>query len=177
MKKEISLNKANRLINHGPVLLISTLYNKKPNIFTVAWNMPVSHSPMTIAIACGERNLSTEAIKKTKEFIINIPDENIKEAVIRCGKTSGRNTDKFKNFNFTKLESHKLSVYGIGECIGHLECRVNNEIKHSDHIIFISDVLYACVDDNKWNFEENIWITEKTRTLHHLGGDHFAVSK
>lgn len=177
MKKEVPIGKANRLINHGPVVLISLLYNEKPNIFTVAWNMPISHSPMSLAIACGNSNYSTEGIKESCEFVINIPDLSLKEKVIQCGKSSGRDKDKFSEFNLTPLDSQKIKAFGIQECIGHMECIVSKTIEHTDHTIFLAKVVCAVVDEDKWNFQENIWQIDKAEILHHLGGPNFGITK
>jgi len=177
MKKEISVNKANRLINDGPVALVSLLYKHKPNIFTVAWNMPVSSQPLCVAIACGFKNYSTTGIKESCEFVINIPDQKLKEEVIGCGSVSGRDTDKFQKFNLNTLPSKTVHAPGIKECIGHLECIVSKSVDHIDHTIFIAKVVSAQVDEDKWDFENNVWIPERSLSLHHLGGKFFSVTQ
>ncbi len=176
MKKDISISKANRLINHGPVVLVSTLYKGRANIFTVAWNMPVSHSPLCIAIASGNSNFSTKIINETGEFVINVPDISLKEKVIGCGSVSGENVEKFKRFELTPLKSKKINAPGIKECIGHLECKLEKSVNFYDHTIFIAKVVAAYADEEKWDFKENVWKAEKAQILHHLGGPYFVVT-
>lgn len=173
MKKEISVNKANRLINNGPLVLVSTQYNGKTNIFTVAWNMPVTHTPVSVAISSGYPNYSTRIIEETGEFVINIPDKFIKDKVINCGKVHGNEIDKFKEFNLTPSQSRLIKTPGVEECIGHLECRVEQVINLSDHKLFIAKVLFASVEESKWNFQENVWNLTEANLLHHLGGPYF----
>ncbi len=177
MKKEIQIQKANRLINHGPVVLVSLLANEKPNILSVAWNMPVSHKPMCIAIASGHSNYSTNCIKETGEFVINVPDKDLKKQVIECGTTSGKDIDKFQEFILTQFPSTNIKAPGVEECIGHIECKVDKAYEYGDHYIFIAKVVYACVDKDKWDFENDIWLPDKANTLHHLGGSFFSVTR
>ncbi|HEC92468.1 MAG TPA: flavin reductase family protein [Candidatus Atribacteria bacterium] len=176
-KKDIPLNNANRLINAGAVVLVSTLYKDRPNVFTVAWNMPVSHSPICVAIASGKSNYSTKIIEETKEFVINIPDASMKEEVINCGSVSGENVEKFKRFELTPLKSKKIKAPGIKECIGHLECTLEKFVDIYDHIVFIAKVVAAYVDEDKWDFDDNVWIPEKAEVIQHLGGKYFAKIK
>lgn len=173
-KKDIPLNNANRLINAGAVVLVSTLYKERANVFTVAWNMPVSHSPMCVAIASGKSNFSTKIIVETKEFVINIPDISFKDKVINCGSVSGENVEKFKRFELTPLKSRKIKAPGIKECIGHLECKLEKSVNIYDHIVFIARVVAVYVDADKWDFDENVWIPEKAKVIQHLGSRYFA---
>ncbi|MBN1899420.1 MAG: flavin reductase family protein [Spirochaetes bacterium] len=175
MKKEIPLDKANRIINNGPVVMVSTVYKKKPNIFSVAWSMPVSHSPSCVAISSGLSNFSTRIIKETKEFVINVPDVSLKEKVIGCGSVPGDNVDKFKRFELTPVKSKKVKAPAIQECIGHLECRVHRSLAIFDHIVFVGRVMAAYVDRDKWDFNGNIWRLERCQILHHMGGEFFST--
>jgi len=58
----------------------------------------------------------------------------------------------------------------ISECIGHIECRVQNVYPAGDHSIFIGEVLAASIEaglfDGCWKTDE-----PKAKTLHHLGGN------
>jgi len=42
---ELPVERANRLINHGPIVLVTSKYREKANIMTAAWCMPASHKP------------------------------------------------------------------------------------------------------------------------------------
>ncbi len=176
-KKEIALSRANRIVNHGPVVLV-TCKGTKANIFTVAWVTPVSHEPPLVGISSDKENYSTEIIKTTGYFTINVPDINLKEAVIKCGTLTGKTCDKFKEAGITPLPGKKIDVPAIEECIGHIECKVINSIEAGDHIFFIGEAVSVYVDPDKFDFKNNVWIPQKACIIHHFGGNIFGyISK
>lgn len=72
MKREISLDKANRLLNIGGVVLITAKFGDRDNVTPVAWNVPVSKEPALVAVAIAPERFIYELIEKSKEFAINI---------------------------------------------------------------------------------------------------------
>ncbi|MCK4603672.1 MAG: flavin reductase, partial [Deltaproteobacteria bacterium] len=50
---ELPVERANRLINHGPTVLVTSKYQEKANIMTAAWCMPTSHNPPMVAVSIG----------------------------------------------------------------------------------------------------------------------------
>jgi len=73
MKREISLDKANRLLNIGGVVLITAKFGDRDNVTPVAWNVPVSKEPALVAVAIAPERFIYELIEKSKEFAINLP--------------------------------------------------------------------------------------------------------
>ncbi len=174
-KRRIDLVRANRLINVGPVILITSKLDDNRNIFTAAWNMAVSHKPPIMAIASQKSNFSSELIIKSKFFIINIPHKDLKEKIIYCGKTSGRDVDKFDKCSFTPVKSNTNNVPIIRECIGHIECSLLNTFEVGDHYLFVGEVVSAYADEDKFDFENNVWILEKANLIQHVGGSYFST--
>ncbi len=174
MKKEVSLIRANRLINSGGVVLVTSGYEKKKNIITLAWDMPLSHKPPLCAVSIATRHYSTELIKKSGEFAINVPSLELLDKVIFCGTHSGRDVDKFKEAQLIAERANKLkNTPLISECIGHLECVVEEEKEAGDHILFIGEVVYASAEEK---FFTEFWDVNKTKLIYHLGGKVFTSS-
>lgn len=121
---------------------------EKSNIITVSFCMPVSKEPPLIAIAIGKDSYSYELIKKTNDFIINIPKDDLKGEIYYCGFNSGYNGDKFKETYLTKIPSRKLKVPIIDECIAHIECVVTQEIITGDKVLFIGKAVDAYADQD-----------------------------
>jgi len=174
MKKSVPVSSANRLINHGPVILVTSQYEGARNIVTLAWNTPVSHSPMLVAIAVAKKHYSTELITKSGEFVINVPNVNLLKQVQYCGSVSGRNEDKFKNSGLTPEPANKVKPPLIKECIANLECKVVQTISSGDHSLFIGEVLAASAEEGLF---DGIIDTDdqRAKTLHHLGGDSYTT--
>jgi flavin reductase (DIM6/NTAB) family NADH-FMN oxidoreductase RutF len=176
VKRKIPLSIANRLINPGCVVLVTTSLNGRPNIITIAWQMPVSHVPPLVAISVAHTHYTHEVLHQTGEFVINVPNKDLLQEVLLCGKVSGRDVDKFMESGLTPAQAKKTSPPYIKECIGHLECRVAKTIDAGDHTIFIGEVLHAeCKEDL---FEETWKVRESNaKTLLHLGGRVFAITE
>lgn len=174
MKIEVPLEKANRIINSGQVILVSCAYEKRATIVTLAWNMPLSHKPPLMAISLAKKRFSYELIKKSGEFIVNVPSIELFDEVIYCGTHSGRDVDKFKEMNLTAEKPKVLkSAPLIKECIGHLECCLHDEKEAGDHIVVIGSIVRACAD--KRFFDEK-WDVGKVKLIYHLGDRFFTSS-
>ncbi|MFH1201366.1 MAG: flavin reductase family protein [Candidatus Omnitrophota bacterium] len=174
MKKEIPLSKANRLINSGQVILVSSSYKDKANIITLAWNMPLSHKPALLGISVAKAHLSCELITKSREFVVNIPSVELFKQVIYCGTHSGREVDKFKETGLTPVKANRLiKTPLIGECIGNLECLLGDIKEVGDHNLFIGEAIYAQVENDLFR---EVWNTEKVKLIYHLGASFFTES-
>ena len=79
------------------------------NIIAVSFCMPVSKDPPMIACAIGQKMYSCELIQQTKEFIINVPTQELKRQIYYCGFHSGRDVDKFKETGLTWLCPRELA--------------------------------------------------------------------
>jgi len=170
VKKAVSVKNANRLVNTGCVVLVTSKYENKTNIITLAWQSPLSHNPMLLGIAVANVHLSNELIKKSKEFVINVPNHNLIKQTHACGSVSGRKVDKFKENNLSMKQSNNISTPGIKECIVNIECRVEKTIEIGDHTLFVGRTLCAKVEENLFDFDNACWrILPETELLHHLG--------
>jgi len=174
MKIEVTKDKANRIINSGQVILVSCAYKDKTNIITLAWNMPLSHKPPLLGISVAKTHFSAELIKKSKEFIVNVPSFELLNSVVYCGTHSGRDTDKFKESRLEPEKANRLiKTPLIKECIGHLECYLRDVKEVGDHFLFIGEVIYTCAREDL--FKET-WQPEKVKLIFHLGGKFFTTS-
>lgn len=174
MKIEVAKEKANRLINPGEVILVSSSYKGKDNIITLAWSTPLSHKPALLGVSVAKTHLSAELIRKTGEFIVNIPSIDLLEGVMYCGTHSGRDADKFKETGLTKGKANRLIHTAlITECIGHLECYLRDVKEVSDHFFFIGEVIYACAEEGLF---KEVWLIDKVKLIFHLGGQFFVSS-
>ncbi len=171
MKIEVPRAQANRLINSGNVVMVSSAYQDKHSIITIAWHCPVSFQPPALGIAVGKNRFSAELITRSGEFIVNIPDWNLFDAMVYCGTRSGRDEDKFAGAKLTPKKAVKLlRAPKIRECIGAIECSVIDRIEIGDHIMFLGEVIYAEVEESLW--ADGSWKPE-AELIYHLGGNRF----
>jgi flavin reductase (DIM6/NTAB) family NADH-FMN oxidoreductase RutF len=174
VKKKVPLALAYRLINHGPVVLVSTFYRGRPNVCPISWVTPVDSD--LVAIVISEENYTFTCIEGTGEFVVNVPPRSLLKEVIKCGAVSGAKVRKFDRFNLTPGKSEKLEAPIVEECIGHLECRLlkGEERMARKYNIFLAEVVAASAERSlfttRWDVRKS-----RARTLHHLGGNKFAT--
>ena len=174
MKVEISRERATRFLSSGNLILVSSAYKGKTNIITLAWKTPLSHKPPLVGISIAKSHFSSELIEKSEEFIINIPDLNLLDKVVFCGKVSGRDVDKFKEAKLTALGANRLiKTPLISECIGNLEVILRDIREFGDHKFFVGEIIYAQAEEGLF---DQTWNVDKTRLIYHLGGSFFTSS-
>lgn len=177
MKIEIPLERAHRIVNHGPVVLVtSQAGDDTPNIMTVAWITPVSQAPPMVAVSIGTKSHSHRLILESREFVVNVPPASLVKKVVFCGRVSGRDVDKFQESGLTPVPGAVVKPPLIDECTGHLECRVHQTVEAGDHTLFIGKVVKAWAEEKLF---QDVWQVDGQggEGLHHLGGRSFAVSR
>ena len=109
------------------------------NIIAVSFCMPVSKSPPMLACAIGLGAYSCEIIGQTREFVVNVPPQDLKRQVSYCGFHSGRQVKKFEEAGLTPEPARSVRVPIIKECVAHMECRVEQMIDTGDKRLFVRD--------------------------------------
>jgi len=178
MKKKhpIEIKNSHRIINAGPLALITASHLDSTTITPIAWTMPASSSPKLIAVAFAHKRFSLELLLASGGFCINIADETIIDDIMICGKNSGRNINKFHETDLTAVKCNKIDTSYIDECIAHIECTVYDTYKAGDHTIVIGEVVDSYSDED-FILENGIINLEKYSPLHHLGGSAFTSLK
>lgn len=175
MRKQIPLDISYRLIGPGPLVLVSSLYNKRAALTPIAWNMPVSDDPPIIALEIWEKHFVYKAILQTGDFVVNIPSSDMAEVCKKLGSVSGAKVDKFKEFGLIQERSKKVKSPRLGSAIGLLECKLRRDkTLLKKYNLVLGDVVYAEADTKMFT---DRWNPEKSgpRIMHHLGGKIFSV--
>lgn len=175
-KKEIPISKSTSLINPGCVVLASMKpENHHPtNIITLAWQTPLSINPKLLGISIGFKRYSHDLTEQAGEFVINIPDKRLIQQTHGCGRVSGRDADKYREFNLHEEPSEKIESPGIEECVGIIECKLENQFVTGDHTFFVGKVVHAKADENAWDFQKNCWKQDAANDLlYHLGSNKY----
>ena len=172
-KTNIHFSSAYRLLHPMHTVLVSCVgKTRKPNILPLAWGMPTSHEPAMVAISISPKRHSHRLIEETGEFVINIPAVDIVKETLACGRTSGKNHDKFTETGLTPMLARKVKAPMLKECIAHIECKVHNQFKTGDHTIFVGEIVEATADKGVFTDKYNV---NKAKMLFHLGGNVFAT--
>jgi len=143
------------LLYPRPYLLVSSCFNERTNVTAVEWSMPVSQKPPMIAVALTNNGLSLDLISHSKEFVVAVPTERIREAVELCASTSGKFLDKFSESKLTPLKATKVSAPLILEAAANYECIAISYVNYSmDHTIVFGEVVQSHVPEDKKTGED-----------------------
>jgi flavin reductase (DIM6/NTAB) family NADH-FMN oxidoreductase RutF len=166
VKKSLPLSRVYRLVEPGPVVMVTTARQGRPNIMTMSWHTMIDFEPPIVGCVISNRNYTFDILKATRECVINIPTVELAKQAVGCGNTSGRRTDKFKAFGLTPVAASRVKAPLIDECYANLECRVVDGKLVAKYNFFILEVLKAWIDP--------LW--KHPRTIHHLGMGAFMVA-
>ena len=132
-----------------PVVLVTSVgENGRPNICTLAWVGVLCSDPPKIGISIRPSRYSNELIRKTKEYVVNIPTADIVKETDYCGMVTGKTVDKFKETKLTPMEAKKVKPPLIKECPVNLECRVKDIIGLGAHDLFIGEIVNINADED-----------------------------
>lgn len=173
-KRALELGDATRLLQPGPVALVTSRFRSADNVMTAAWLMPVSLDPPRIAIAVHTGRLTHEYITRSEHFALNIPTADLLVAVHRCGIESGRAGDKFAAAGLTPVDAVELELPLVAECVAHIECGLVGRTSFGDHDLFIGEPLAVSALEeafsDRWRVE-----LDAGQVLHHLRADYYAA--
>jgi len=165
-RRSFPLSEVYRLLEPGPVVLLTTARKERANIMTQSWHMMIDFEPPIVGCIVSNRNFTFNTLKAAKECVINIPTVELAEKVVACGNCSGRKVDKFKAFKLTPADASQVKAPLITECYANLECRVIDMRAAAKYNLFILEVLKAWIDPAR----------KHPRTIHHLGRGAFMVA-
>lgn len=86
--------------------------NGKTNMATLAFWMYASTNPGKVVFSLNKGAYTLELLAKNKEVVIAVPGTSLAGALIACGTSSGRDTDKAEKFSIKmqKLEGTEIEV-------------------------------------------------------------------
>jgi len=117
------------------------------NITTISWVVSICHHPPMLCLGIQRKSFCYELIKKSKEFVVNIPKREILEEVDFCGNVSGRDVNKFEKTKLTKMKAKKVNSPIIKECPINIECKLEKIVPLGDHDLFVGRIVCVDIDE------------------------------
>ena len=128
------------------VIAIAKDKKGKSNPITLGWTMIVSGNPPMMAIAVAKTHYSTEAITHSKSFTIAFPSSQMADAALFFGSKSGRDTDKFAEFDCKTEPAKAIDSLLLSDAVANFECTLESQIPAGDHIIFVGKVVSSHIN-------------------------------
>jgi len=165
-RKSLPLSQVYRLLEPGPVVMLTTARAGRANVMTQSWHTMIDFEPPIVGCIVSNRGYTFNILKSTRECVINIPSVELAREAVGCGNTSGRSVDKFRRFHLTQLSASRVQAPLIAECYANLERKVIDASMATRYNLFILEVLKAWIDPSR----------KHPRTIHHLGRGYFMVA-
>ena len=117
------------------VIAIAKDRNGKANPVTLGWTMIVSGTPPMMAIAVAKTHYSVEAITHSRTFTIAFPSSEMADAALFFGSKSGRDIDKFAEFDAQHGQGHcktepakAIDSLLLADAVANFECTLESHL-------------------------------------------------
>ncbi len=165
-RKSLPLSEVYRLLEPGPVVLVTTSKRGRANVMAMSWHTMIEFEPPMVGCVISNRNYTFEVVKSTRECVISIPTLELAKQVVGCGNTSGQKIDKFKKFGLTAAAASCVQAPLIEECYANFECRIVDVRMVNKYNFFILEVVKAWIDRSQ----------KDPITIHHRGKGYFMTA-
>jgi len=178
MHVDLPLDKCWKMLNHGPVTLVTSAHAGKTNVMAASWAMPLDYDPPKVLLVLDSTSHTRSLVDASGEFGLQIPKRRIASQTVAVGQSSGRDVDKFAHFNLKTFSAQKIAAPMLEDCVAWLECVVIPDATQR-YDLFIAEVVAAYVDqtvfhDNEWDFGSD----PLERTMHYISnGEFFATGE
>jgi flavin reductase (DIM6/NTAB) family NADH-FMN oxidoreductase RutF len=176
----VALDKAYRLMNHGPTVLVSASHAGVANVMAAAWAGVLDFMPPKLTVVLDKATATRALIEASGQFALQLPTRAM------AALTTGVGTDSAHTVP-DKLHKHGVQLFSVAGsgvplvqgCVGWLLCRLVPEPHNQQtYDLFIGEVTAAWADDRvfsqgRWHFEQ---ADNALRTIHHVAGGSYLVS-
>ena len=159
-----------------PVVMVSCGEIEKSNIITVAWTGIINTDKPMCYISVRKERYSHDIIKKTKEFVINLTNNDLVYATDWCGVKTGAKVDKFKETKLTKEKAKFVKCPLIKESPVSIECRVKEIRELGSHDMFMAEILSIDADE-RYIDDKGAFDITKCNLITYANGKYFALGK
>ena len=150
-RQPVPLEKAYRLINHGPTVMISAQHGGITNVMSASWLCALDYAPARVTVVIDKENYTRHLIEQSGWFGVQIPFASL----------------------FTP-EGYDVPL--VADSAAWLICRVLPEPHNQEtYDLFIGEVAAAWADDRvfrngHWHFDD---VGDDLKTLHYIAGGQF----
>ncbi len=144
MQKQVKFEQAVKT-KYPEQIVIAVAKDKKgrANPVTLGWSMFASGTPPMMAIAVYKGHYTVKCIRHSKCFTIAFPSADMADAALFFGSKSGRDTDKFAEFDCETKPAKKIDSLLLTDAVANFECKFHSQTVAGDHIIFVGRVVAA----------------------------------
>ena len=173
----VPLEKAYRLLNHGPTVLVSSHHAGVDNVMAAAWACALDFAPPKLTVVLDKQTATRALVESSGRFVVQVPTVTLLELTNRVGNRSlADDPAKLAEAGVGLLRLAGDTLPFVEGCSAWLECRLVPEPHNqAAYDLFIGEVVAAWADDRV--FRDGHWQFESAgpewRSIHHVAGGHF----
>lgn len=175
----VPLEKAYRLLNHGPTVLVSAHHEGVDNVMAAAWACALDFAPPKLTVVLDKATKTRELVEGSGRFVIQVPTVKLLQLTHEVGTRSlADSPGKLARAGVELLHLAGDALPFVAGCSAWLECRLVPEPHNqATYDLFIGEVVAAWADqrvfrDGHWHFES---AGREWGSIHHVAGGHFYV--
>ncbi|OGO47707.1 MAG: hypothetical protein A2W34_07175 [Chloroflexi bacterium RBG_16_64_32] len=174
MRRTLEVTEALRLLDGGPVVLVTTRWRDQTDVMPAIWTTPLSRRPPLVGVVVHPSRHTHDMIRFAEQFALNFPARDLMNHTHYFGAVSGREVEKLDLSKLETFGAAKIDAPLIGGCIAYIECGLEDALRVGDHTLFVGRVLVVQAESD--SFDET-WLVgdPEYRPLHYLGMDRYSV--
>ncbi|GFM84507.1 flavin reductase [Pseudomonas cichorii] len=175
--RPVELEKAYRLINHGPAVLVSASHAGTDNVMSASWACALDFSPPKVTVVIDKMTRTRGLVEKSGYFALQVPTVEQVQLTYDVGTQSlGYMPDKLEKsgVELFRIEGYETPL--VAGCSAWLICKLVPEPHNQQtYDLFIGEVVGAWADERA--FKDGHWAFEtadpRWRSLHYIAGGTF----
>ena len=178
----VPLDKAYRLLNHGPTVLVSARHEGEHNVMAAAWACALDFAPPKVTVVLDKATRTRVLVEGSGLLALQLPTAGQAAMTVALGTDSAVTMpDKLLRHQVALFEAPGFALPLVEGCAAWLVCKLIPEPHNQQtYDLFIAEVVAAWADervfrDGHWEFDS---APAELRTLHYVaGGQFFAIGE
>lgn len=173
----VELEKAYRLLNHGPTVLVSATHGGIDNVMAAAWSCALDFSPPKVTLVLDKATRTRDLVEGSGYFALQVPNLGQVQLTYDVGNVSLADApDKLKECGIELFHLDGQDTPLVSGCSAWMVCKVIPEPHiQQTYDLFIGEVVAAWADERV--FRNGHWEFDKAdaslRSLHYIAGGQF----
>lgn len=174
---KVELEKAYRLLNHGPTVLVSATHGGVDDVMAAAWSCALDFSPPKVTLVLDKATSTRALVEGSGYFALQVPNVAQVQLTYDVGNVSLADApDKLQQCGVELFHVEGRATPLVSGCSAWLICKVVPEPHiEQTYDLFIGEVVDAWADervfrDGHWEFDK---ADPSLRSLHYIAGGQF----
>jgi flavin reductase (DIM6/NTAB) family NADH-FMN oxidoreductase RutF len=173
----VELEKAYRLLNHGPTVLVSATHDGVDDVMAAAWSCALDFSPPKVTLVLDKATTTRGLVELSGYFALQVPNLGQVQLTYDVGNLGLADTpDKLNKCGVELFHVAGQDTPLVSGCSAWLICKLIPEPHNQQtYDLFIGEVVGAWADDRvfsngHWKFDD---ADPSLRSLHYIAGGQF----